>query len=97
VLGVALGPLRQGVDLWLSRGERPLGDHLVWFAWQPWYVGFRRLELGDRPLWLGVYLPWREVLPELYPRLAVVVLVLLSALLAGSRLARRFAAALGRP
>ncbi len=79
VTEVALGPLQQGLGVWQSRFARPAQDRLIWHDWELWHVGYRKLELGKRDLWLGVHLPVSELIPGLYPQLLVLTAVLLLA------------------
>jgi signal transduction histidine kinase len=91
VLGLDYGPLQEGVDLWLSRGEQPLRDRVIVHDWEPWKVGFRELDLGDEDLWLGAYLPVSELIPGLFAQISVFGLLLLAAVAAALYLALRTA------
>jgi hypothetical protein len=97
VIGKQIGPLQQGIRLWLSRGEQPLGDQPILHHGEPWQVGFRRLKLGGGSVWLGVFLPWNEVFPSIFRHLALLGLLLLLSLGVGLLLARRLASVLDRP
>jgi signal transduction histidine kinase len=94
VLGVDLGPLQQGVDLWLERGQGTLQDRLLVHDFGLWHVGFRRLNLGDQGLWLGVFLPLSELIPGVSLQLLILAAGLALGVLGvgyvGLRTARRF-------
>lgn len=97
VLGLELGPLKAGVDLWLDRDAEGMRDTLLVYDKELWHVGFRRLDLGDQDLWLGVYMPISELIPGLYRQIAGGALLILLALFAAVYLARRRARNLSEP
>ena len=97
VTEVALGPLQKGLGLWQSRGERPMEDRLIWHDWELWHVGYRKLDLGDEGVWLGVHLPVSELIPGLYLQLLVLAAVLLLAIGGVLTLAVRTARGFSRP
>lgn len=97
VTELKLEPLRKGLDSWLDRGEQPLEDSLLWHGNEVWHVGFRKLDLGDEGLWLGVYLPISELIPGIYLQLSLLAGVLLLAIGAVLSLALRTARGFSEP
>jgi hypothetical protein len=94
VVGLELGPLKRGINLWLGRGAESTVEHVILHNGTLWHVSFRRIGFGDEGLWLGVFLPLSDLLPHLYLRLALPLLVVLvawgSVLLMGRRLGKAF-------
>jgi signal transduction histidine kinase len=72
--------LQIGVNLWLGRDADRLNDQRAWHGAELWHIGYRRLDLGDEGLWLGVYLPVSELIPGLRYQLLILASVLVLAL-----------------
>lgn len=97
VIGLPLQPLKKGFDLWLHRARQPLEDHLTLHHGEIWHLGYRRLQLGERNLWLISFLPLSELVPGLYMHLMALFGLLLLSLFAAIGVSRRTARLLSQP
>jgi signal transduction histidine kinase len=91
VVNLSIEPLQKGVTLWLERTDEQVEDQWLFHGLELWHIGYRRLQLGDEGLWLGVYLPLSELIPGLRYQLLVLLSVLLLALATALKLALRAA------
>ncbi len=97
VLGLDIQPLKLAVKLWLERDGKAPAARLRLHDGELWHLGFRRLVLGERSLWLGTLLPVTEIMPGIHLQLIALGFLLLLTLSAGRLLGRLLARDLSRP
>ncbi len=97
IIGLDLQPLKKGFELWLEHSDHAPLERLILYQGELWHLGFRRLDLGERNLWLSTFLPVSELIPGIYTHLLALAALLLLTLVGALALGRMVARDLSRP